>query len=459
MALIKKFMVTAAAVLMVIVLGVFSACSSSASTEDGSKAVTISGLEDFSIEAGETYRFLGAAASDGDELNWVSSNEKVVTVENLNGMIVLTAVSFGVAEVTAYCNHAQSTCAVTVTTDGSSSKDVSVTVSESFVYVDYQGTASLTASSSDGGDVYWFSSLESVARVNGGVISGVSVGTTTIIACSAWAQTEVTVAVNSVGTVEADSLKTLVWSDEFEGDSLDTEKWGYQTGINDVYHGKASSTLRWGNNEQQYYTEDAVSVSGGCLEIKATREQKEDCAYTSGRILTRDLYYVTYGYIEARIKMPAITGLWPAFWMLPQPSDYSSTTNIYGGWSQSGEIDIMEAKGRLPYEMCGTLHYGRTQYTGSDYYMTDNLSIANWHTYAVDWREDHITWYVDGVEFFTMKSSEWYTDASDNDAAPFDQPFYILLNLAVGGNFDNSNVPPEGFESASMYVDYVRVYA
>lgn len=329
----------------------------------------------------------------------------------------------------------------------------------------------LTGVASDGDELKWSSSREEVAVVSGGKVRATGVGTTKISAYCAHAQAFCTVTVlpgeSSGGEdepVDQPTERKLVWSDEFDGTALDTTKWGYQLGTHDVYHGKESSTQYWGNSEWQYYTKEAVSVSNGLLEIKATREEKEGMHYTSGRILTRDLATFTYGYIEAKIKLPTVAGMWPAFWMLPQPTDFSSTQNVYGGWAANGELDIMEAKGRLPKESSGALHFGGGW--GSHTYRSGTHKtsepISEWHVYAVDWRADHITWLVDGEEFLSLKSSEWYTTASSKESAPFDQPFYLLLNLAVGGTFDPTGSQQlennADFTSASMYVDYVRVY-
>lgn len=252
----------------------------------------------------------------------------------------------------------------------------------------------------------------------------------------------------------------LVWRDEFDGSKLDTAKWGYQLGTHDVYNGFEVGAANWGNNEQQYYTEDSVSIRNGSLVITAQSREYEGKDYTSARILTRDLAYFTYGYFEARMQTPAINGMWPAFWMMPQPTE-DSTANVYGGWAASGELDIMEARGREKNIVGTTLHFGggwpQNKYLTNAYAM--ETTTEEWHTYGVDWKKESITWYVDGVEAFTLDNSQWYClNAPDNPYAPYDQPFYIILNLAVGGNYDGGIKPPADFESTNMYVDYVRVF-
>jgi beta-glucanase (GH16 family) len=251
---------------------------------------------------------------------------------------------------------------------------------------------------------------------------------------------------------------TLVWSDEFDGTELDRSKWGFQIGVRDEYHGKLGNTWYWGNNELQYYTEDSVSVADGVLTITASRRDYEGMEYTSARILTRDLASFTYGYFEARIKLPTVQGMWPAFWMMPQPSGTTSTKNEYGGWSASGEIDIMEARGRIANEVGNALHYGGNPHVYSADGQRLDTPISEWHTYGLEWTPDCITWYVDGEVAFKVTSNQWWTSASNDETAPFDKPFYLILNLAVGGNYDGGIKPPEDFESAEMIVDYVRVY-
>ena len=246
----------------------------------------------------------------------------------------------------------------------------------------------------------------------------------------------------------------LVWSDEFDGDSLDTSNWNYQYG-----DGSSYGITGWGNQEQQYYKEENVSVKDGELVITAKKESAGGYSYTSARITTANKVHTKYGKIEARIALPAIQGMWPAFWMLPE-SRYENQ-----GWPHSGEIDIMEAKGRLPNVTSGALHYANDN--NSHTYMTANnvfklnnyTNIEEYHVYGITWSEEKIVWYCDDVEFLTVTKDQWHTAAySQNDASPFNQNFHILLNLAVGGHFDNYVLPPDNFTSAEMKVDYVRIY-
>ncbi|MEM6772502.1 MAG: glycoside hydrolase family 16 protein, partial [Bacteroidota bacterium] len=241
----------------------------------------------------------------------------------------------------------------------------------------------------------------------------------------------------------AGQCPTLVWSDEFEGNSLNTNDWNYQAG-----DGCDLGICGWGNNEQQWYQQDNISVVDGILRITARQESVGGKPYTSGRITTRNKQEFRYGYLEARIKVPPGRGLWPAFWMLP-------TDEVYGFWPQSGEIDIMEWVGRDPETLFGTLHFGQpspnNSSTGVELDLTDAAWSDNFHTYAVAWEEGAITWYVDGYRYGSR------TPASlDGENWPFDQDFHFLLNLAVGGNFGGA-VSNAAFP-ATMEVDYVRVY-
>lgn len=251
----------------------------------------------------------------------------------------------------------------------------------------------------------------------------------------------------------------LVWNDEFDGEELDTTKWDYMYGNGGEYGNSG-----WGNNEQQYYLaeEQNVRVEEGNLIITAIKEEKL-FPYTSARIRTvtnkgETLFATTYGRIEARIKLPVGEGVWPAFWMLPVDD------SIYGGWAASGELDIMEAKGRLPGQMSGAAHFGRVwpnnTYQSGEYFFPEGTDITDYHVYAIEWEEDEIRWYVDDECYFTL--TDWFSqDAKGNaypEGAPFDVPFYILLNVAVGGNFDpEANLKNTEFP-VEMKVDFVRVY-
>lgn len=323
----------------------------------------------------------------------------------------------------------------------------------------------LKALSTDGAPLVWSSSDEAVATVEDGVVSALSAGQCTITAAAGNNSDACRITVKEGGpTGENGPMHgyTLLFHDEFDA-PLDPAVWEFQNGVRDVY-GASRGPRYWGNDERQYYTEDAAKTEGGVLTITATRQEgPENTSYTSARITTRDRFSFTYGFAEARIRVDAITGLWPAFWALPQPLSGESTQTAYGSWAANGEIDILEARGRVPDEATATLHFGDQ---GRSTYLTRatrlSAPISAWHTYGLSWRSDAIAWYIDGIEVFRLKQSDWWTEAvskEENAAAPFDQPFYLLLNLAVGGNFDGGREPPEDFTEGKMQVDYVRVFA
>ena len=255
----------------------------------------------------------------------------------------------------------------------------------------------------------------------------------------------------------------LVWQDEFGGTALDTSKWNYELGY---YISNDPNSWGWGNAEQQHYTNSSqnVFVQNGSLNIRALNDPQsfpQDpnriAQYSSGKINTKDKFSFQYGRVDIRAKLPTGDGIWPALWMLPEDS-------VYGAWAASVEIDIMEAKGRLPGTTSGAVHFGGqwpvNQYIAGEYYFPSGQTFANdYHVYSMVWEDDNIKWYVDGKFFFKVTSAQWYSVAAPNDPdAPFDQPFYLIMNLAVGGYFDGLRTPDPSDIPATMQVDYVRVY-
>jgi beta-glucanase (GH16 family) len=266
----------------------------------------------------------------------------------------------------------------------------------------------------------------------------------------------------------------LVWSDEFDGKHIDKTKWDFDIG-NGFYNYDAHQWISgWGNNELQYYARepDNAFVKDGMLRIRALKESYNGCGYTSARLKTRKrdgsaLFSRKYGKFEFRAKLPTGKGVWPALWMLPQDDKY-------GPWASSGEIDVMEARGHEPNKVLGTIHFGSrwpmNAEASKEYVLPRGGIIAGFHVYAVEWEPGEIRWYVDGERYATQ--SFWWS-SSKSDAgkgvkpgaeadlnpwpAPFDQPFYLVMNVAVGGRFpgnpDRTTVFP-----AEMVVDYVRVY-
>lgn len=233
----------------------------------------------------------------------------------------------------------------------------------------------------------------------------------------------------------------LVWSDEFDGpagQSPDASKWGYDIGTD------------WGNDQLEFDTDrpENVSLDGdGNLAIVARKESYEGQNYTSARIVTRGLFEPTYGRIEARIKLPTGQGLWPAFWMLG--NDIKTV-----GWPQCGEIDIMEYRGQHPKAVSGAVHgpgYAGGNPLGRGYVLDEGRFDTSFHTFAIEWTKNRIDWYVDKDHYLTVlpehASGEWV----------FDHPFYIILNVAVGGHWVGSPDSNTTFPQ-TMLIDYVRVY-
>lgn len=238
-----------------------------------------------------------------------------------------------------------------------------------------------------------------------------------------------------------DCLK-LIWSDEFNGTSLDNSKWNY-----DIGNG-CPELCGWGNNEQQYYSSstDNVKVENGVLKIIAQEDTLGGLSYSSGKIHSKNKGDFRYGRIEARMKLPETQGMWPAFWLL-------STEGKYGEWPRSGEIDIMELLGHEPNKVHGTLHTGLPwTFKGDNFTLPAPETFADdFHVFSLEWDVDTIRWYVD--------DNLYHEVTSDSIApwAPFQEDFYIILNIAVGGNWpgfpDTTTVLPQ-----TMEVDYVRVY-
>lgn len=235
--------------------------------------------------------------------------------------------------------------------------------------------------------------------------------------------------------------ETPIWSDEFDYTGKpDPEKWGYDIGG----HG-------WGNNELQYYTDDIknVSVEDGMLTITAIREDIEGMEYSSARLVSREKGDFLYGRIEVSAKLPEGLGTWPAIWMLP-------TEWKYGGWPDSGEIDIMEHVGYDQNRVHITVHteaYNHSIGTqvGKNK-VVENVS-GEFHKYRVDWTPETIKGYIDDDKIF-----EFQNEHSGSATWPFDQKFHLLMNIAVGGNWGGAQGVDETVFPASMQIDYVRVY-
>ncbi|HBD06098.1 MAG TPA: hypothetical protein DCY93_01645 [Firmicutes bacterium] len=258
--------------------------------------------------------------------------------------------------------------------------------------------------------------------------------------------------INGIPVSEIPAGYNVYWNDEFTASTLNTNYWEHQTG-----DGSAYGIPGWGNSEAQTYKEKNTRIENGNLIITALRESADGKAYTSSRIRTANKVHVKYGRVEARMALPVGQGLWPAFWMLPESS------SPYGAWPHSGEIDILEARGRLPGESTSALHYsdlaGNHQYQTSTYYFPTGRTIADYNTYAVEWDANSVKFMVNGNVYYEVANSIYTTQAApDNVSAPFDQEFHILINFAIGGHFDGYKLPEDSFNSAELKVDYVRIY-
>ena len=231
----------------------------------------------------------------------------------------------------------------------------------------------------------------------------------------------------------------LVWSDEFNNSEIDQSKWNFEIG---------NGNWGWGNGEHQYYRQENAFIEDGKLIIEARNENFGGFQYTSTRMQTRDKADFLYGKISANIKVPSAGGTWPAFWLMP-------TNSVYGGWPDSGEIDIMEHYGCIPNDVSATVHNNMYNWNGGippTSYHHDTTAIDDFHIYEVEWTEDELKFYVDEVYIGT-----YFRTNSGSQQWPYDQEFYIILNLAIGSHFmsceTEDNLFPQRYE-----IDYVRVY-
>ncbi len=248
----------------------------------------------------------------------------------------------------------------------------------------------------------------------------------------------------NIDKLESGDGYKIVWSDEFDTNGTpNTEYWDYNIGNGD---------WGWGNGEKQYYTnrQDNVTVKDGKLIITAKRENYQGYQYTSTRIVSRKKVDIKYGRIEFMAKLPKGKGTWPALWMMP-------TDSVYGTWPRSGEIDVMEHVGNNEGYVLGTCHsnvhngttdggMGKTVYREG---VTDEF-----HLYSVEWTPDKITFLFDDEPYYTYQNPKY--SQNNNNYYPYDQEFYIIMNIAMGGTLGGDI--DSNFTSAQMEIEYVRVY-
>lgn len=364
-------------------------------------------------------------------LEWTSSNDEVATV--YYGVVEAKAIGKTIISAKAGTNTA--TCEVFVTgADGSTLR-----ITPALVSMKKGETYQLSYGNTYDLPVTWSSDNEAVATVS----------STGLVTANKAGNANITLATN-VGSVSAIIAVEhtwgeykLVWSDEFNGSSVDESAWTIQTGGGG-----------WGNQEDQHYTNrpENLRVEDGCLVIEARKESYGDNDYTSARIMSRGKKEFCYGKLEARINLPSGSGTWPAFW----------TLGSRGNWPNCGEIDIMEHTGNAPSRIFGTLHTTKDRsgsrstraYTG-----IENIE-NNFHVYGVEWTQeekegkDVIRFYVDDIVY-----SEQVEEVIDSDDYwPFNRPNYFIINLALGGTL-GGNIHDDIFANpVLMKVDWVRVY-
>lgn len=304
----------------------------------------------------------------------------------------------------------------------------------------------LSSSERSGGDPSSSSSsrhsgldLESSSSVDGGSMPAMTSSSFTSSSSAVILSSDSRDSKNSASS----SSSPYLWSDEFDGETIDTSKWGFEIG---------TGASGWGNNEWEYYTDrkENAYIKDGVLHIRAQKEDYTGSKYTSARMITKDKFSFTYGTVEARIALPTGKGIWPAFWMLGQNIDKVS-------WPACGEIDIIEAINdeNIVY---GTHHW---QYNGNhasygnntkDYYGTSKeLDITQFHTYKMVWNEKLIAMYVDDFKY-----QEIDIEKAKDGLEAFHKPQFFILNIAVAGSWPGFEVDDTQFPN-EMLVDYIRV--
>jgi len=235
----------------------------------------------------------------------------------------------------------------------------------------------------------------------------------------------------------------ITWSDEFNGAAINPQVWTYDIGNNG-----------WGNSELEYYTSrtNNAFISGGLLHIIAKQESLGGASYTSARMKSQGLYSCRYGRLEWRAKLPSGVGSWPALWLLG-----TNITSPGTGWPKCGEIDVVENNGSNPGFVQGSLHSGSDETGYYNFFNGD--SVTDFHTYTLDWTTNAFLFYVDGHLYQTQTS---WTSSAGTYPFPFNQPFFLIMNLAIGGNYvgnpSTNQINAGTVFPAEMLVDYVRLY-
>lgn len=493
---------TVAFIMAVVMMATMTPISVEAATKkkDTVKSVTIKkpDTKTLVMKKGDTYKLKTKVKVSGKvskKVTYASSNKKVATIDK-NGKI--KAVQKGTAKITVKSVANSKKKASIKVLVGTPVAKVKLNKKKATAYVGdtIKLKATVSPKKASVGKVKFTTNNDTVAKVDGkGVVSCVGEGKAKITAVAAdgngkKATFSVTVKANATTSEQANTTEStttdsttaetvektekttaenkdsddkkeekpttpedlnayqLVWADEFEGNELNRNDWNvelHQPG--------------WVNEELQEYvdSEENIYLEDGKLVIKPIKTENQDgsFSYTSGRISTQNKNTFTYGKFEARAKIPEGKGYLPAFWLM------ANDENVYGQWPRCGEIDIMEVHGSDTDTLYGTIHYGNPQKQRQGTYdLSDGSFADDYHTFTCEWEPGKITWYVDGIKYH--ETSDWYsaTEGQGEIAypAPFDQPFYIILNLAVGGSWIGNPDETTDFDHAKYEVDYVRVY-
>ena len=241
---------------------------------------------------------------------------------------------------------------------------------------------------------------------------------------------------------------SLLWHDEFDGETLDAAIWSME-----------AREPGWTNSELQEYTlsEENIFIKDGKLVLKAikTTDSNGKDYYTSGKVNSQNKKDFQYGKVVVKAKVPEGQGLWPAIWMMPKEESF------YGQWPKCGEIDIMEVLGNQTDTAHGTIHYGEPHAQQQGTYKLETGTFASdFHEFSVEWEPGEMRFYIDGNHYHTV--NDWFTAEDGGDEkpypAPFNQPFFVQLNLAVGGTWPGNPDETTDFDKAAFEIDYVRVY-
>ncbi|MFZ5940614.1 MAG: family 16 glycosylhydrolase [Bacteroidota bacterium] len=325
--------------------------------------------------------------------------------------------------------------------DRNESVDLELDKDELILEVGSKDIIKVTKAPNTGEAVVWSSDNDKVVSVFFGTITALAPGTAIIKATLGEL-------VDSCVVTVPEREYELVWSDEFDGSSLNTDNWTYETG---------TGSWGWGNNEKEYYTSrsENIRVENGMLVIEARKESYSGSSYTSARIKSLNKQEFAYGKIEARLRLPKGAGTWPAFWMLGK----------VGSWPGCGEIDIMEHVGKEPKNIHCALHtLNKNGMNGKNFSATQTLEVNaadDFHVITLEWIEnefqgyDRMHFYVDGVETATFGETAQLQDSKD---WPFNTPFFFIINLAIGGNWGGT-IDDTMFDNPVLYqIDYIRVY-